>query len=66
MNINGPTKPEPESTLDLLNRLDATTTALSDGRPLTLSERERVARTIQNLVRVATRLTEHGYRNNRG
>ena len=66
MNISGPTKREPESTLDLLNRLDVTTTALSDGRPLTLSERERVARTIQDLVRVATRLTEHGYRKNRG
>jgi hypothetical protein len=66
MNISGPTKREPESTLDLLNRLDVTTTALSDGRPLTLSERERVARTIQDLVRVATRLTEDGYRNKRG
>jgi len=55
----------PEATRDLLNLLDVTTGALSDGRALSLNERERVARIIQSLVRVATRLTEKGFREER-
>jgi hypothetical protein len=57
--------PAPESTLDLVNRLDRTAGALADGRALSLNERERVARIIQDLVRVATRLTETGFRKDR-